>query len=58
MASVSWQYPQDQLIALRRQNAAALAAQPVATGVDISALNFRYDDRGRHASVAAAARLR
>ena len=36
MASVSWQYPQDQLIALRRQNAAALAAQPVATGVDIS----------------------
>ena len=46
MASVSWQYPQDQLIALRRQNAAALAAQPVATGVDISALNFRYDIEG------------
>jgi type IV secretory pathway VirB9-like protein len=38
MASVSWQYPEDQLIALRRQNAAAAAAQPVATGVDISAL--------------------
>jgi type IV secretion system protein VirB9 len=46
MASVSWQYPQDQLIALRRKNAAALAAQPVATGVDISALNFRYDIEG------------
>ena len=46
MASVSWQYPQDQLIALRRQNAAALAAQPVDTGVDISALNFRYDIEG------------
>lgn len=46
MASVSWQYPQDQLIALRRQNAVALAAQPVATGVDISALNFRYDIEG------------
>ena len=46
MASVSWQYPQDQLIALRRQNAAATAAQPVATGVDISALNFRYEIEG------------
>jgi len=46
MASVSWQYPQDQLIALRRQNVAAAAAQPVATGVDISALNFRYEIEG------------
>jgi type IV secretion system protein TrbG len=46
MASVSWQYPHDQLIALRRQNAAALAAQPVATGVDISSLNFRYEIEG------------
>src|SRR4029077_8361366 len=46
MASVSWQYPQDQLIALRRQNAAAVAAQPVAAGVDISALNFRYEIEG------------
>ncbi|MGE3712259.1 MAG: P-type conjugative transfer protein TrbG [Hyphomicrobiaceae bacterium] len=42
MASVSWAYAQDQLIALRRQNAAAGAATPVATGVDINALNFRY----------------
>jgi type IV secretion system protein VirB9 len=46
MASVSWQYPQDQLIALRRQNAAALATQPVASGVDISSLNFRYEIEG------------
>ena len=46
MASVSWQYPQDQLIALRRQNAAALTAQPVASGVDISSLNFRYEIEG------------
>jgi type IV secretion system protein VirB9 len=46
MASVSWQYPQDELIALRRQNAVALAAQPVAAGIDISALNFRYDIEG------------
>ncbi|WP_238123156.1 MULTISPECIES: P-type conjugative transfer protein TrbG [unclassified Xanthobacter] len=46
MASVSWQYPQDQLIALRRQNARAAEMQPVATGVDISKLNFRYTIEG------------
>ena len=34
MASVSWQYPEDQLIALRQQNATAEAAAPIATGVD------------------------
>lgn len=42
MASVSWQYPQDQLIALRQQNAQAKAAQPVASGVDLMNVNFRY----------------
>ncbi|KQM66544.1 MULTISPECIES: P-type conjugative transfer protein TrbG [unclassified Sphingomonas] len=42
MASVSWQYPQDQLIALRRQNQQAEAAQPVASGVDLANVNFRY----------------
>lgn len=46
MASVSWQYAQDQLIALRRQNAQASAAQPVASGVDIQKLNFRYRIEG------------
>ncbi len=46
MASVSWAYAQDQLIALRQQNAAAEAAAPVATGVDINALNFRYRIEG------------
>lgn len=46
MAAVSWIYPQDQLIALRQQNAAADAATPIATGVDISALNFRYRVEG------------
>src|SRR5215468_2410705 len=35
MASVSWVYPQDQLIALRRQNALAEAAAPVATRLDV-----------------------
>jgi len=46
MASVSWQYPEDQLIALRRQNQDAATAAPIATGVDISALNFRYAIQG------------
>ncbi len=48
MASVSWQYPQDALIALRRQNAAANSAAPVDTGVDVSRLRFRYRIDGDH----------
>jgi len=46
MASVSWTYPQDQLIALRQANAITAATAPVATGVDIAALNFRYSIDG------------
>ncbi|MBN8930738.1 MAG: P-type conjugative transfer protein TrbG, partial [Rhizobium pusense] len=46
MASVSWQYPADQLIALRRQNAKAAETQAVASGVDISKINFRYRIEG------------
>lgn len=46
MASVSWSYAGDQLIALRRQNERSDAAQPVAAGVDIDALNFRYAIEG------------
>ena len=42
MASVSWIYPQDQLIALRGSNAAAASSTPVATGIDVAALNFGY----------------
>ncbi|MER9451284.1 P-type conjugative transfer protein TrbG [Mesorhizobium sp. M0254] len=49
MASVSWQYPQDQLIALRTQNQQAEAAQPVSTGIDLSRVNFRYDVTGDRA---------
>lgn len=49
MASVSWQYPQDQLIALRRQNADAQAVQPVATGIDLTKVNFRYEVTGDRA---------
>ena len=50
MASVSWAYAGDQLIALRRQNAVAEAAAPVASGVDIDALNFRYAIEGDSAA--------
>jgi len=46
MASVSWQYPEDQLIALRRQNVEAQAAAPIASGVDLAAINFRYAIQG------------
>ncbi|WP_213737817.1 P-type conjugative transfer protein TrbG [Bradyrhizobium sp. dw_411] len=46
MASVSWQYPQDQLIALRRQNVAADAAAPIDSGLDLGKLRFRYSIEG------------
>jgi type IV secretion system protein TrbG len=49
MASVSWQYSQDQLIALRRQNVQAEAAKPVATDVDLAKINFRYAIEGDRA---------
>lgn len=42
MASVSWTYPQDELIALRARRGEAVAAAPVAPGIDLSTLNFRY----------------
>jgi type IV secretion system protein TrbG len=42
MASLSWTYPQDELIALRGCSTAAAQAMPVADGIDISALEFRY----------------
>jgi len=50
MASVSWQYPQDQLIALRRQNAEAQAVQPIASSVDLANVNFRYEISGDRAA--------
>lgn len=49
MASVSWTYPQDRLIALRGATTAAAAAAPVAAGVDVSALSFRYRIEGDRA---------
>ncbi|MDR3526336.1 MAG: P-type conjugative transfer protein TrbG, partial [Rhizomicrobium sp.] len=46
MASVSWAYPQDELIALRTQNIAAEAQAPLASGIDVTAINFRYRVEG------------
>ncbi|WP_163266327.1 P-type conjugative transfer protein TrbG [Chelativorans alearense] len=42
MAAISWTYPSDQLIALRRQNAAAQAALPVASNIALERIRFRY----------------
>jgi type IV secretion system protein VirB9 len=50
MASVSWAYAQDELIALRQQDSDADSAAPIATGVDINALNFRYRIEGSPAA--------
>lgn len=42
MAALSWRYPHDELIALRRQEDAANAAIPVAAGMPLEKLNFHY----------------
>ena len=42
MASVSWTYPQDELIALRQAQEAEARAAPVAANIPIAALNFAY----------------
>ena len=42
MAAISWSYPQDQLVALQQQNKQADAASPVANGVALEDLHFRY----------------
>src|SRR3546814_8833894 len=42
MASVSWEYPRDRMLALQRQAQAASAAAPVDTGLALENLRFRY----------------
>ena len=42
MAALSWTYPQDELIALRRNQEAAEAAAPIASGLAVERLNFNY----------------
>jgi P-type conjugative transfer protein TrbG len=46
MASVSWAYPQDKLLALQRQNEKASAALPVDQGLSLDRLRFRYQVTG------------
>lgn len=46
MASMSWTYPRDELLALRAAEAAAAAAMPVAEGVAVETLNFGYSIAG------------
>lgn len=46
MAAISWTYPQDELIAIRRQREAADAARPLASGLAVDSLNFNYDISG------------
>jgi type IV secretion system protein VirB9 len=42
MAALSWTYPQDALIAIRKAADKAEAAAPVATGLDVAQLHFGY----------------
>lgn len=42
MAALSWTYPQDQLIALKVQNEKADTAAPIASGLSLEDLQFRY----------------
>jgi P-type conjugative transfer protein TrbG len=46
MASISWSYPQEELLALHRSEAAAEAAAPVAEGVALESLHFDYSIAG------------
>lgn len=46
MASVSWTYPQDELIALRRAREAETASAPVAGEIALGQLNFAYSFKG------------
>ena len=42
LSSMRWSYPQDELLAVRRQAEAAQVAAPVATGIPIEQLHFNY----------------
>jgi type IV secretion system protein VirB9 len=46
MAALSWTYPADELIALKKQNEEAKAALQVDTGLALSSLNFDYTITG------------
>ena len=42
MASVSWDYPKDRMLALQRRAAAAETATPIDVGLSLERLRFRY----------------
>ncbi|MGY2488418.1 P-type conjugative transfer protein TrbG [Cupriavidus sp. CP313] len=42
MASVSWDYPKDRMLALQRQAQAAQASAPIDTGLSLEKIRFRY----------------
>ena len=46
LAALSWTYPQDALLALRRTQAEAEARAPVAAGIAVEQLNFNYTVSG------------
>lgn len=48
MSALSWTYPQDVIIALKRAEAAAEAVTPVASGVEVEQLHFNYALSGDH----------
>jgi len=50
MASVSWEYPRDRMLALQRQAQAASAAAPVDSGLSLENLRFRYAISGSNPS--------
>lgn len=50
MMALSWIYPQDELLALRKANAAAEQAAPVAAGLSVEQLSFNYRIDGERPS--------
>lgn len=46
MAAVSWNYPADDLIALRAAESERMRAAPIAGGIDLPSLNFAYRING------------
>lgn len=42
MASASWEYPRDRMLALRKQSRAAEVAAPIEQGLSLERLRFRY----------------
>jgi type IV secretion system protein TrbG len=50
MASVSWDYPKDRMLALQRQSQAAQVASPVDVGLSLEKIRFRYAITGSNPS--------